>query len=100
MSANDASDAVSVANVPSEIRDQLATWLENEKSSQPKQEILPTDGQTVLTYAMDDDGIITLESLEKALKALNSSMEAEHFAEQACAEGELLQAGVNCWKRA
>lgn len=100
MSANDASDAVSVANVPPEIRDQLATWLENEKTSQPKQETLPTDGPTVLTLAMDENGLITLKSLEKALKSLNSSMVAEHFAEQACAEGELLQAGVNCWKRA
>ena len=40
MSANDASDAVSLANVPSEIRDQLATWLEKENANESKQEVL------------------------------------------------------------
>ncbi len=100
MSANDASDAVSLANVPSEIRDQLATWLEKEKTNETKQEVLPTDGPNVLSLATGIDGSVTLESIQKALKSLNSSMDAEHFAEQACAEGELLQVGINCWKRA
>ena len=97
MDANEASDAVSLANVPSEIRDQLATWMQK----QPKMlsESDPVDGNTILSKATDDDGFITLESLKKALSALNSPIDAEAFAEEASAEGELIRVDSNRWKR-
>ena len=97
MDANEAGDAVSLANVPSEIRDQLATWMQK----QPKiiSESDSVDGNTILSKATDDDGFITLESLKQALSALNSPIDAEAFAEQASAEGELIRVDPNRWKR-
>ena len=97
MNANEASNAVSVANVPSEIRDQLATWMQ--KQPVPLTESEPLDGNTILSRATDEDGFITLESLKKALSALNSPIDAEAFAEEASAEGELLKVDMNRWKR-
>ena len=97
MDANEASDAVSLANVPSEIRDQLATWMQK----QPKiiSESDSVDGNAILSKATDDDGFITLESLKEALSALNSPIDAEAFAEEASAEGELIRVDSNRWKR-
>ena len=97
MDANEASDAVSLANVPSEIRDQLATWMHNQPRDTSESE--PVAGYTLLSRAADEDGIITLDSLVKALSSLNSPLDAEAFAEEASAEGELLRVGVNRWKR-
>ena len=97
MDANDASDAVSLANVPSEIRDQLATWMQKQPKMMSESD--PVDGYTILSKATDEDGFITLESLKQALSALNSPIEAEAFAEQASAEGELIRVDSNRWKR-
>ena len=97
MNASEASDAVSVANVPPEIRDQLATWIQKQPKGISEPE--PVDGLTILSRAADEDGIITLDSLNMALSSLNSSLDAEAFAEEASAEGELLRVGVNRWKR-
>ena len=98
MDANEASDAVSVANVPPEIRHQLAAWIKKQPRDTPGSESV--DGYTILSRASDEDGLITLDSLKKALSALNSPLDAEAFAEEASAEGELLRVAPNCWKRA
>ena len=98
MDANEASDAVSLANVPSEIRAQLATWMQKQPRDISESE--PVDGYTILSRASDEDGIITLDSLKKALSSLNSPLDAEAFAEEASAEGELLRVAFNLWKRA
>ncbi|MCS5534660.1 MAG: hypothetical protein NZ802_02275 [Candidatus Poseidoniales archaeon] len=100
MNANEASDAVSVANVPSEIRDQLRTWVENERQLHPTSQSEPVDGPTILSMATDEDGFITVDSLKMALRVLNFTIDAESFAEQASAEGELLRVAPNRWKRA
>jgi len=97
MDASEASDAVSLANVPSEIRDQLANWIQKQPRDISESE--PVDGFTILSHAIDEDGFITLESLKKALSALNSPIDAEAFAEEASAEGELLRVDSNRWKR-
>jgi hypothetical protein len=60
----------------------------------------PLDGHSILSKAADENGIVTIESLEKVLVGMNPKLNAESFAEQACAEGELLQDGPNRWKRA
>ena len=98
MDAKEASDAVSVANIPPEIRQQLATWIQK----QPRDISVPesVDGYTILSRASDEDGFITIDSLKKALSVLNSTLDAEAFAEEASAEGELLRVAPNCWKRA
>ena len=98
MDANEASDAVSVANVPPEIRDQLSTWIQKQPRDVSGSE--PVDGYTILSRATDEDGFITLDSLKKALSTLNSPLDAEAFAEEASAEGELLRVAPNRWKRA
>ena len=100
MNANEASDAVSVANVPPEIRDQLRTWMQNERQSHPTSQSDPIDGPTILSMATNEDGFITLDSLKMALSVLNLPIDAESFAEQASAEGELLRVTPNRWKRA
>ena len=97
MDANDASDAVSLANVPPEIRDQLAGWMKKQPKTTDDTE--PVDGYTILSLATDDAGFITLESLKQALSSLNSSIDAEVFAEEASAEGELIRVDSNRWKR-
>tara|TARA_B100001750_G_scaffold246616_1_gene269479 strand:+ start:2864 stop:3286 length:423 start_codon:yes stop_codon:yes gene_type:complete len=95
--ANEARDAVSLANVPPEIREQLATWMQKQPKMTSESE--PVDGHTILSLAADEDGFITLESLKQALSSLNSSIDAEAFAEEASAEGELIQVDSNRWER-
>ena len=99
MSANEASDAVALGNVPPEIREQLKDWMQTEDPSPSASSSAPVDGNTILSKATDDDGFITVESLKKALSALNSSIDAEAFAETASAEGELIRVDSNRWKR-
>ena len=70
-----------------------------QKQPRDTSESEPVDGYTILSRAADEDGIITLDSLMKALSSLNSPLDAEAFAEEASAEGELLRVGVNRWKR-
>ena len=99
MSANEASDAVALGNVPPEIREQLKDWMQKEVPSPSASSSVPVDGNTILSKATDDDGFITVESLKQALNALNSSIDAEAFAEAASAEGELIRVDSNRWKR-
>jgi len=100
MNANEASNAVSSSNVPSEIREQLSSRLKEQVTPKSPQQSEPIDGHSILSLAVDEDGIVTLDSLKKVLGAMNFPMNAETFAEQACAEGELLREGPNLWKRA
>ena len=100
MSASEASNAVSVANVPPEIREQLSTWLDQQEEAPPTSNHGLLDGNSILSKAVEENGIITVESIKIALSQMNLNMDAEVFAEQACAEGELLQDGPNRWKRA
>ena len=99
MNASEASNAVSVANVPPEIREQLSTWLDEQEVASPTLNHGAVDGHSILAKATDDNGIVTIESLKIALSQLNLGIDPEIFAEQACAEGELLQDGLNRWKR-
>ena len=100
LSANEASKAVSVANVPPEIRDQLSTWMDQQPQLFDAGPETPVDGVTILADAEDESGFITLDSLQKALLSAGLNIDAEGFAGQACAEGELMHVGPNCWKRA
>jgi predicted nucleic acid-binding Zn-ribbon protein len=97
-SAEEARDAVSLANVPAEIRDDLQTWQGKEKRRQAPVPVSDVDGGSVLATAADDNGELNLESVEISLLKHNSHIDAEAFIEQACAEGELLRAGENLWK--
>ena len=100
MNASEASNAVSVANVPPEIREQLSTWLDQQEVASPTLNQGAVDGHSILAKATDDNGIVTIESLKIALSQSNLGIDPGIFAEQACAEGELLQDGLNRWKRA
>ena len=100
LNASDASDAVSLANVPPEIRDQLSNWMNQQSQVNHSNSVSPSDGSSILTSAENEDGIITLESLRKALFSAGFDIDAEGFAERASAEGELMRVGADCWKRA
>ncbi len=89
-----------MANVPPEIRDQLSTWMEQQPQLFDAGPEVPVDGVTILADAEDESGLITLDSLQKALISAGLNFDAEGFASQACAEGELMHVGPNCWKRA
>ena len=99
LNANDASKAVSLANVPPEIRDQLSTWMHKQPQLFDSSQDHPADGASILSIAEDESGLITLESLSKALISAGMNIDAEGFAERASAEGELMHVGPNCWKR-
>jgi LSD1 subclass zinc finger protein len=98
MSASEASNAVSVANVPPEIRNQLSSWLDEQEHMAPKSNTGSIDGRSILSEAVDENGLVTIDSLQIVLKKANLAIDAEAFAERACAEGELLQDGPNRWK--
>jgi len=100
MNASEASNAVSVANVPPEIRDQLSSWLDGQEKVTSMSDSGSIDGRSILSQAADENGLITIDSLQIILSKANLKMGAEAFAERACAEGELLQDGPNRWKRA
>ena len=99
LNAKEASKAVSLANVPAEIRDQLSTWMHQQPQLFDSSRDTPVDGSTILALAEDESGLITLESLDKALVFAGVNIDAEGFAERASAEGELMNIGPNCWKR-
>ena len=98
-SAGEASKAVSVANTPPEIREQLSTWMNQQSNSTHSTEKSPIDGDNILSKSEDEEGYVTLESLRKVLVSSNIQIDAESFAEHACSEGQLMRAGVNRWKR-
>jgi hypothetical protein len=98
MSANEASNAVSVANIPPEIRNQLSTWLDEQENHAPASDLGSVDGRSILSEAADENGLITIDSLQIVLEKVNLKIDAEAFAERACAEGELLQHGLDRWK--
>ena len=100
MNANEAGDAVSASNVPAEIREQLSNRLKEQVPPKSPQHNESIDGHSILSLAADEDGIVTIESLKQVLGTVNFPMDAESFAEQACAEGELLRDGPDRWKRA
>ena len=100
LNANDASKAVSLANVPPEIRDQLSTMIDQQPHFLQSRKEMLVDGPAILAQAEDESGLITIESLRKTLFSLGMSIDAEGFAELASAEGELMYVGPNCWKRA
>ena len=100
MNASEASNAVSVANVPPEIRDQLSSWLDEQEQVTSMSDSGSIDGRSILSQAADENGFITIDSLQIILTKANLKMGAEAFVERACAEGELLQDGPNRWKRA
>ncbi len=97
--ATEASDAVSLANVPTEIRDQLSNWISQQPPTFDSSQNTPVDGNSILAKAENEDGIITLQSLRNALVSLGMDIDVEEFAEHASAEGELIRFGTNCWKR-
>ena len=97
-SAEEARDAVSLANVPPEIRGDLQIWQAKEKRHQAPVPVSDVDGGSVLATAADDNGELNLESVEISLLNHNSHIDAEAFIEQACADGEWLRAGPNRWK--
>ena len=98
-SAGEASKAVSAANTPPEIREQLSTWMDQQSNSTHSTEKSPIDGNHILSKSEDEEGYVTLESLRKVLVSSNIPIDAESFAEHACSEGQLMRAGVNRWKR-
>ncbi len=100
LNAKDASKAVSLANVPPEIRTQLSSWMDQQPQVFDSTEESSLDGSGILAEAENEDGLISLESLRKALFSAGVNIDAEGFAERASAEGELMQVGPNCWKRA
>lgn len=98
--AADAKKAISFLNTPPEIRNQLEQWIEkNEKNDFRPMKSKNVDGSSVLDMAENEEGIVTLESLEITLKSIQSEISAEDFADNACAAGELMICGNGIWQR-
>ena len=99
LKASDARDAVSMSNVPLEIRGELSAWMAKEKLRDAPIPVQSIDGARVLLDASDENRIVTLEMIEIAISNQNSVMDAESFIEQACAEGQLLRLADGTWQR-
>ena len=98
--AAEAKKAISLLNTPPEIRNQLEEWIEkNESIDFRPMKSKNVDGSSVLDMAENENGVVTLESLEIALKSLQSEISAEDFADNACAAGELMMTGNGIWQR-
>ena len=98
--AADAKKAISILNTPPEIRDQLERWIEkNENLDFRPMKSKNVDGNSVLEIAENDEGFVTLESIQSALNSIQSTISAEDFADNACAAGELMISGNGIWQR-
>ena len=71
MNASEASNAVSVANVPPEIRDQLSSWLDEQEQVTSMSDSGSIDGRSILSQAADENGFITIDSLQIILTKAN-----------------------------
>ena len=98
--AINAKKAISLLNTPPEIRDQLEKWVEkNEHLDFRPIKSQNVDGNKVLEMAVNEDGIVSIESIQTILNSLRSAISAEDFVENACAAGELMICGDGIWQR-
>ena len=96
--AEDARNAITIANTPPEIKSDLEKWIKNSESRNSSVKITNIDGDQVLKQSADEDGIVSLESIEITLLEMRAEIGADEFAEQASAAGELLRIGNNLWR--
>jgi hypothetical protein len=96
--AEDARKAITIANTPQEIRSDLEKWMKESESQNSSVKIANIDGDQVLNQSADEDGIVSLKSIETTLLEMRAEIGANEFAEQASAAGELLSIGNNLWR--
>ncbi|MDP6907101.1 MAG: hypothetical protein QF440_06770 [Candidatus Thalassarchaeaceae archaeon] len=95
----DAQKAVTLHNTPPEIRDELQQWMDKsaELDFRPSR-TRNVDGERVLSLAADNEGIVTLESVQMVLDQMRSKITSENFLDAANAAGELLFIEPGVWR--
>ncbi len=96
--AEEARKAITIANTPPEIRSDLEKWMKESESRNPSVKTTNIDGHKVLAQSADQDGIVSLESIEITLLEMRAEIGPDEFIEQASAAGELLRIGNNLWR--
>jgi hypothetical protein len=94
------SDAVSKANMPKELGEEIQSRLTRYMKEEFKGQSSPTENQLIgaMRAATDDQGILTLKSLQSELDRIGIKQpSADYLVGQAEVEGELLRTENNSW---
>jgi len=94
------SDAVSKANMPKELGEEIQSRLTRYMKEVFKGQSSPTENQLIgaMRAATDDQGILTLKSLQSELDRIGIKQpSADYLVGQAEVEGELLRTENNSW---
>ncbi|MDP6639872.1 MAG: hypothetical protein QF817_02255 [Candidatus Poseidoniaceae archaeon] len=97
---HDLRDAIAMANVPKEIRQELQGKLPKERMTLPiaGEEKAPQQSLAAIASATDDFGVITIERLELALRKKGISAQPIQIVEWAESEGLLLRLDEGRWQ--
>ena len=92
-------EAVSLANVPREIASELSSRLATyEKSERSKQSLTSIDIDKILSHALLENKLITLNSIDESMVSLNlKKMSAEQLMEFLEASSMVLRNTDNSW---
>jgi hypothetical protein len=92
-------EAVSLANVPREIVSELSSRLATyEKSERSKHSLTSIDIDKILSHALLEDKLITLNSIDESMVSLNlKKMSAEQLMEFLEASSMVLRNTDNSW---
>tara|TARA_B110000459_G_C16390476_1_gene394029 strand:+ start:394 stop:759 length:366 start_codon:yes stop_codon:yes gene_type:complete len=90
---------VALANTPDELRDTLRKRLQtNQKLFNQDEPISFKDLSQVLLNATDENGMLTVQSLQPLLERSSDALEVHDLIEMAESQGMLVRLNPDCWQ--
>ena len=90
---------VALANTPDELRDTLRKRLQtNQKLFNQDEPISFKDLSQVLLNATDENGMLTVQSLQPLLERSSDALEVHDLIEMAESQGMLVRLNSDCWQ--
>ena len=90
---------VALANTPEELRDMLRKRLEQNHTLFHQEETISFKGlPKLLLDATDENGVLTMKSLQPILEKNRNSMEVQDLIDMAESQGLLVRLNSNCWQ--
>lgn len=90
---------VALANTPEELRDMLRKRLEQNHTLFHQEETISFKGlPKLLLDATDENGVLTMKSLQPVLEKNRNSMEVQDLIDMAESQGLLVRLNSDCWQ--
>lgn len=90
---------VALANTPEELRDMLRKRLEKNNTLFHQEEPISFTGlPKLLRDATDENGVLTMVSLQPVLEKSSDTLEVQNLIDMAESQGLLLRLNSDCWQ--